>query len=71
MNDDEATTLTKYDTFQTYLHRRHFVHFAYIDAGTGSMALQILLAGALSVVYAVHTRWAAFRKFLTRRHKTP
>jgi len=39
---------------------------SYIDGGTGSMALQLLLAGALSAVYAFHTGWAAVKKKFTR-----
>ncbi|MFI5387322.1 MAG: hypothetical protein ACHQ50_14520 [Fimbriimonadales bacterium] len=46
------------------------VHLAYIDGGTGSMALQLLLAGVLSGVYAVHTRWDAFKKYLARKHRS-
>jgi hypothetical protein len=42
---------------------------AYIDGGTGSMALQILIAGALSAVYAFHSRLAVVKKFLHRRSK--
>ncbi len=34
----------------------------YIDGGSGSIALQILLAGALSAVYAFHTGWAAIKR---------
>jgi hypothetical protein len=46
------------------------MHLAYIDGGTGSMALQVLLAGALSAVYAFHTSWAAIKnKFMKKgRH---
>jgi len=46
------------------------MHLAYIDGGTGSMALQLVLAGVLSGVYAVQTRWTAFKKYLSR-HRTP
>lgn len=35
---------------------------AYIDGGTGSMAIQLILAGALSAVYAFHSRWASLKK---------
>ena len=34
---------------------------AYIDGGTGSMALQLLLAGALSAVYAFHNGWSRIK----------
>jgi hypothetical protein len=43
------------------------MHFAYIDGGSGSMALQLLLAGVLSGVYAVQGKWTAFKKFLARQ----
>jgi len=38
------------------------VILAYIDAGSGSMALQLLLAGVLSAVYAFHTGLARIKK---------
>jgi hypothetical protein len=38
----------------------------YIDGGSGSIALQILLAGALSAMYAVHTGWAAIKRKFAR-----
>jgi hypothetical protein len=40
--------------------------FSYIDGGSGSMALQLLMAGALSAVYAFHTSWAAIKKKFVR-----
>jgi len=45
------------------------MYLSYIDGGTGSMALQLLLAGVLSIGYAVHTKWAAFKQAIVRRHK--
>jgi hypothetical protein len=39
----------------------------YIDGGSGSIALQIILAGALSAVYAFHTGWAKIKKKLFKR----
>jgi hypothetical protein len=42
-------------------------HLAYIDGGTGSMALQLLLAGLLGGLYAVQIKWAALKKFLRER----
>lgn len=39
----------------------------YIDGGSGSIAIQILLAGALSAVYAFHTGWANIKNRLFRR----
>jgi len=35
---------------------------SYIDAGSGSMALQLLIAGALSAFYAIHSGWARLKK---------
>lgn len=43
--------------------------YAYIDGGTGSMAIQLLLAGALSATYAVSTKWAAFKKWIRSRNR--
>jgi hypothetical protein len=45
------------------------MHFAYIDAGTGSMALQVILAGALSAAYAFHSRWAVLKKKFMKTDK--
>jgi hypothetical protein len=45
------------------------MYLSYIDAGTGSMALQIVLAGVLSIGYAMHARWDALKKLLARRSK--
>jgi hypothetical protein len=47
------------------------VILAYIDGGSGSMALQLLLAGALSAVYAFHSSWAAIKRKLTRTVSAP
>jgi hypothetical protein len=43
------------------------LHLAYIDGGTGSMALQLLLAGALSASYAISVRWQALKKLIRKR----
>lgn len=40
---------------------------AYIDGGTGSMALQIVLASGLSLVYAVSSKWALIKSRLFKR----
>jgi hypothetical protein len=45
------------------------VILAYIDGGTGSMALQLLFAGALSAVYAFHTGWSRIKKKFTKAGK--
>lgn len=34
----------------------------YIDGGSGSMALQLLIASAVSAAYAFHTGWARIKK---------
>jgi hypothetical protein len=46
------------------------MHLAYIDGGTGSMALQVLLAGALSAMYALHTSWASVKKKFMKKDAT-
>lgn len=40
---------------------------AYVDPGTGSYFLQILLAGILGGAFAVRIYWRRIRRFLTRR----
>jgi hypothetical protein len=47
------------------------VILAYIDGGSGSMALQLLLAGALSGVYAFHSSWAAIKRKLFKAVPAP
>lgn len=45
--------------------------FAYLDPGSGSFALQLLLAGLLSSAYALKYYWRRFREFvpqLIRHH---
>lgn len=39
---------------------------AYIDGGSGSMALQILIASAVSAFYAFHSGWAVIKKKFTK-----
>lgn len=40
---------------------------AYIDGATGSMALQIIIAGSLSAVYAISTKWALLKSRFTKK----
>lgn len=39
---------------------------SYIDGGSGSMALQLLVASALSAAYAFHSGWARIKKKFMR-----
>jgi hypothetical protein len=39
---------------------------AYLDPGTGSFALQLLLAGVFSGMYAIKLYWARFRDLVCR-----
>lgn len=41
--------------------------FAYLDPGTGSFALQLLIAGLLSGVYAFRHSWYRFKALVLRR----
>ena len=47
------------------------MHLAYIDGGTGSLALQLLIAGAASLVYAVNSKLGLIRKILHRKRPRP
>lgn len=40
---------------------------AYLDGGTGSMILQIAMAGLLSAGYVIKTRWQHFKSFFVRK----
>lgn len=40
---------------------------AYVDPGTGSYLLQILVAGFLGLLYALRLYWARLKSFLTSR----
>ena len=42
------------------------VLLAYIDGGSGSMALQLLIAAAVSGVYAFHSGWARVKKIFMK-----
>jgi hypothetical protein len=44
-----------------------WVVFAYLDPGTGSYVLQVLLAGLLGGAYAVRHFWTGVRAFLRRQ----
>jgi hypothetical protein len=40
---------------------------AYLDPGTGSMALQLLIGGVVAVLATVKVYWARLRSFSTRK----
>lgn len=42
------------------------LQFCYIDGGTGSMAFQMLLAGALTAGYVIRTQWSNLVGMLAR-----
>jgi hypothetical protein len=44
---------------------------AYVDPGTGSFLLQMVLAGALGAVFTVKAYWARLRGLLLRRSTHP
>lgn len=41
--------------------------YAYVDPGTGSYLLQILVAGLLGLIYAARLYWTKLKNFLTTR----
>jgi hypothetical protein len=41
--------------------------YAYVDPGTGSYLLQILVAGFLGLLYALRLYWTRLKTFLTSR----
>jgi hypothetical protein len=43
-----------------------FFNFCYVDGGTGSMAFQVLIAGALTAGYVVRTQWSNLVGVLSR-----
>ncbi len=43
--------------------------YAYLDPGTGSMFLQVLLASFLAVLYAIKLFWKNIKNFFTSLHK--
>ncbi len=44
---------------------------AYIDPGSGSYLVQLLVAGVLGAGYALKLYWAKFKSFFTRRKEEP
>jgi hypothetical protein len=44
---------------------------AYLDPGTGSYALQMLLAGLFGGLFALKQSWAAFKAWFASRRGTP
>lgn len=42
---------------------------AYIDPGTGSYLLQMLIAGGLGALYAIKTYWAHIKSYFSRLKK--
>ncbi len=45
-------------------------NLAYLDGGTGSMALQVALAGFLSAGYVIKTRWQGLKAYFSRKSKS-
>ena len=45
--------------------------FAYLDAGSGSMILQIMLGGVAAVVVAIKLWWAKLLRLLHIRRRAP
>ena len=44
---------------------------AYIDPGTGSMALQILLAGIVGALFTIKTYWRKAKEFVVGFFRKP
>ena len=40
--------------------------FAYLDPGTGSFVLQMIIAGALGAMFYIKTAWAGTKAYLSR-----
>ena len=40
--------------------------FAYLDPGTGSVVLQMVIAGALGAMFYIKTAWAGTKAYLSR-----
>ena len=53
----------------------HFTPVAYLDGGSGSLMVQMLIASSVTAAYAVKTQWsnlmAAISKLRHRNTKTP
>lgn len=45
-------------------------HLAYLDAGTGSLVIQTLIAGAVTAGFFIKTRWATIRSSFAKRQNT-
>jgi hypothetical protein len=52
----------------------HFVPLAYLDGGSGSLMVQMLIATSVTAVYAAKTKWsnlvATVLKFRNRNNKS-
>jgi hypothetical protein len=44
---------------------------AYLDPGSGSMLLQIILAGLLAAGILIRTQWSKVKSLFQRGHSTP
>jgi hypothetical protein len=44
---------------------------AYLDPGTGSIALQLLIGGAVAALATLRAYWSRIRTFATRGHVDP
>ena len=42
---------------------------AYLDAGTGSLVVQTLIAGAVTAGFFIKTRWATIMSTLAKRNQ--
>ena len=48
----------------------HFSPIAYLDGGSGSLIFQMLIAGSVTVGYAVKTQWQNLKATVSRlRHR--
>jgi len=45
--------------------------YAYLDPGTGSMVIQMTIAGVLSLTFAIKTYWYKIKSFLTGNKLEP
>jgi hypothetical protein len=45
-------------------------HFAYLDGGSGSMVLQIAIAGLLSASYVIKARWQSLKAHFSKKPST-
>jgi hypothetical protein len=49
-----------------FVSERHGTLHAYLDPGTGSMALQLLIGGAVAALATIRAYWARIKKFTSR-----